>query len=94
MDFTVYTFNAGWTDPTIVLNLGLTFESMLQQKKPRSNALRPFDAAPLHSFRHEPIPHALSKVPVPLRSVWRYPFVSCIGYEAGCARIQVYVAIG
>jgi hypothetical protein len=25
MDFTVYTFNAGWTDPTIVLNLGLTF---------------------------------------------------------------------
>ena len=24
-DFTVYTFNAGWTDPTIVLNLGLTF---------------------------------------------------------------------
>ena len=25
MDFTVYTFNAGWTDPTIVLNLGVTF---------------------------------------------------------------------
>ncbi len=25
LDFTVYTFNAGWTDPTIVLNLGLTF---------------------------------------------------------------------
>lgn len=25
MDFTVYTFNAGWTDPTVVLNLGLTF---------------------------------------------------------------------
>jgi len=25
MDFTVYTLNAGWTDPTIVLNLGVTF---------------------------------------------------------------------
>jgi hypothetical protein len=25
MDFTVYTFNAGWTDPTIVLDLGFTF---------------------------------------------------------------------
>jgi hypothetical protein len=25
MDFTVYTFNAGWTDPTIVLNLAVTF---------------------------------------------------------------------
>jgi hypothetical protein len=25
MDFTVYTLNAGWTDPTVVLNLGLTF---------------------------------------------------------------------
>ena len=25
MDFTVYTFNAGWTDPTIVLNLGFAF---------------------------------------------------------------------
>ena len=24
-DFTVYTLNAGWTDPTIVLNLGVTF---------------------------------------------------------------------
>jgi hypothetical protein len=25
MDFTVYTFNAGWTDPTIVMTLGLTY---------------------------------------------------------------------
>jgi hypothetical protein len=25
MDFTVYTFDAGWTDPTIMLNLGVTF---------------------------------------------------------------------
>ena len=25
MDFTVYTLNAGWTDPTVVLNLGITF---------------------------------------------------------------------
>jgi len=25
VDFTVYTLNAGWTDPTIVLNLGVTF---------------------------------------------------------------------
>jgi hypothetical protein len=24
-DFTVYTLNAGWTDPTVVLNLGVTF---------------------------------------------------------------------
>jgi hypothetical protein len=24
-DFTVYTFNAGWTDPTIVLNLSWKF---------------------------------------------------------------------
>ena len=24
-DFTVYTFNLGWTDPTVVLNLGLKF---------------------------------------------------------------------
>jgi hypothetical protein len=25
IDFTVYTLNAGWTDPTVVLNLGVTF---------------------------------------------------------------------
>jgi hypothetical protein len=25
MDFTAYVFNAGWTDPTIVLSLGFNF---------------------------------------------------------------------
>ena len=25
LDFTVYTLNAGWTDPTVVINLGVTF---------------------------------------------------------------------
>jgi len=25
MDFTTYIFNAGWTDPTVVLSLGIKF---------------------------------------------------------------------
>jgi hypothetical protein len=25
MDFTAYVFNAGWTDPTVVLSMGVTF---------------------------------------------------------------------